>query len=121
MSFTLFDRPALFFADYVQNQDAGEFDTAYAVGFKLGSAKVYGDWSLGWIYEDVEADAILGLVADSDFGGGGTNTKGHIFKGAYGLSKYLNASVSYYVNEFDANTATPKDHDRFQFNLNFKY
>ena len=120
-SFTLLNRPALLFVDYVQNQDAGALDTAYAVGLTLGTAKSYGDWSLGWVYRDVEADAILGLVADSDFAGGGTDGKGHIFNGAYGLGKYLNASVSYYANEFDVSSGAKKDHDRFQLNLNFKY
>jgi len=121
LSFTFLDKPALLYVDYIQNQDAGEFDTAYAVGLILGTAKNMGDWSLGWIYQDVEADSILGLIADSDFGGGGPDAKGHVFKGAYGLGKYLNASVSYYANEFDGNLGTAKDHDRFQLNLNFKY
>ena len=121
LSFTFLNKPARLFADYVQNQDADEFDTAYAIGLTLGTAKNYGDWSVGWIYQDVEADSILGLIADSDFGGGGPDAKGHIFKGAYGLGKYLNANISYFVNEFDENLGTSKDHDRFQINLNFKY
>jgi len=121
LSFTMFNRPAKVFADFVKNQDAPELDTAYAVGISLGQAKARGDWSLGWIYQDVEADAILGLVADSDFGGGGTDVKGHVFKGAWGLSKYLNANIAYYMNEFDGSKGVAKDHDRVQFNLSFKY
>ncbi|MEM1082291.1 MAG: putative porin, partial [Pseudomonadota bacterium] len=38
LGWNLFDLPATFYADYVQNQDADEFDTGYIVGMNLGSA-----------------------------------------------------------------------------------
>ena len=44
LSFHLGELPTSVFLDYVTNQDADEFDTGYAFGVKLGSAKSAGSW-----------------------------------------------------------------------------
>ena len=80
LGFEMFGHPALVFGNYVQNQDADEDDTGWAVGFKYGSAKNKGEWQFGYVYQRLEADAVLGLLTDSDFGGGGTDSKGSIIK-----------------------------------------
>ena len=121
LSFSLFDKPATLFVDYVQNQDADNFDSGYAFGLKLGSAKAPGSWDFSYIYQDLEADAVLGLLSDSDFGGGGTDVLGHILKGSYAISKNVTAKFTYFINEFDANLGSEKDYDRLQLDLSLKY
>ena len=71
--FKLGGMPFAVFANYTVNQDADENDTGYLVGAKLGSAKEKGDWDVSYYYERLEADSTIGLLADSDFGGGGTD------------------------------------------------
>ena len=115
---SLANMPASVFVDWVQNQDASEDDTGWSVGAKLGKAKAPGSWQLAYIYQDLEADAVFGLTTDSDFGGGGTNSKGHIIKGAYALDKNVSVALSYFINEAgDLET----DYDRLQMDLKLKY
>jgi hypothetical protein len=121
LKFELFDMPALVFANYVQNQAVDEYDTAYAFGLKLGSAKNKGEWQVGYTYQKLEADALLGLLTDSDFGGGGTDSKGSIFKGSYAIHKNFNAVFTYFMNDVGLKSGDPFDFKRLQLDLSFKY
>lgn len=106
------------FFDWVENQDADEDETGYSVGLQLGKAKDPGSWQMAYIYQDLEADAVLGLTTDSDFGGGGTDSKGHIIKGGYALNKNTAFKLSYFINE---NGDLETDYDRLQVDVEFKY
>jgi len=115
--------PATFFADFVQNteSDADE-DTGYAVGFKLGKAKGRGDIEFGYMYEDLEADAVYAAFTDSDFGGGGTDVKGHKLSAAIGLSKNTKLGITYFDNEYgDFTRGEEFDYDRVQVDLATKF
>jgi len=113
--------PLSLFVDYVTNTDADAFDTGWAAGVMLGQAKKKGTWELGYTYQDLEADAVLGLVTDSDFGGGGTDTSGHVLRGGYALSDKTNMAFSYFINENGENAGSKRDYDRLQLDVNFKY
>ncbi len=121
LGFELAGRPAMVFADYVQNQDADEFDTGYALGFKYGSAKAKGTWEFGYAYQDLEADAALGLLVDSDFGGGGTDVSCHVLQGGYAIAPGWNANFTYFINKAGANAGAERDYDRLQLDMSFKY
>ncbi len=110
--------PLSLFVDWVENQEADNDETGYSAGFKLGTAKDPGTWQMAYIYKDIEADAVLGLTTDSDFGGGGTDSKGHILEGAYAVDKNTSFSVTYFINE---NGELETDYDRLQVDLKFKY
>jgi len=110
-----------FFADYVKNSDADE-DTGFALGFKLGKAKNKGDWQFGYTYEDLEADAVFAAFTDSDFGGGGTDVKGHKFNTAYAFSKNTSLSITYFDNEYGEHTRSEElDFDRLQVDIKTKF
>lgn len=110
-----------FFADYVKNNDADE-DTGFALGMKLGSAKNKGDWQFGYTYEDLEADAVFAAFTDSDFGGGGTDVKGHKFNAAYAFSKNTSLSFTYFDNEYGEHTRSEElDFDRLQVDIKTKF
>lgn len=121
LNFSLFDHPALIFANYVKNQAADDNDSAYAFGLTYGSAKKKGEWQFGYVYQKLEADAVLGLLTDSDFGGGGTDSKGHILKGSYTIDKNLNAGFTYFINDVGLEAENPIDYKRLQLDLIFKY
>ncbi len=115
------DMPVKLFADWVQNTEASEFDSAYAFGIKLGKAGDPGTWDAAWIYQDVEKDAVIATFNDSDFGGGGTDVKGHIFKGKYSVAKNWTAGFTYFLNEINENVGAEKDYQRLQADLQFKF
>ena len=121
LGFEMFGHPALLFGNYVQNQAVDENDTAWAVGFKYGSAQNKGEWQFGYVYQRLEKDALLGLLTDSDFGGGGTNSKGSIIKGSYAIHKNFNANFTYFINDVGLNLEDPIDFKRLQLDLSFKY
>jgi len=114
-------QPVRFFADFVQNQDADTNDTGWSTGVKIGKAKDAGQWSAGYVYEDLEADAALGLTADSDFGGGGTDVKGHKLSAAYGLNKMTALKATYFINQIDAGIGNKHDYNRLQLDVQFKF
>jgi hypothetical protein len=64
-------------------------DYGYLLRAQLGSPKFnnLGDWSISLGYRYLGSDAVLDAFTDSDFGLGGTNTKGFILAGGYGLAK----------------------------------
>jgi hypothetical protein len=121
MRFSLFNRPLLVYGTYVENQAADEDNTAWSTGFKYGQTKKRHDWDIAWMYKHLEADAALGLLVDSDFGGGGTDSKGHVFKGSYGLAPGLAAKFTYFVNDAGIKSGDPIDFKRLQLDLSFKY
>ncbi len=110
-----------FFAEVVQNQDVSANDTGWATGVKVGKAKAAGQWSAGYVYQDLEADSVLGLVADSDFGGGGSDVKGHKFSAAYGLNKMTALKATYFINTIDVAFGNSNDYDRLQLDIQFKF
>jgi len=121
LGFSLGGLPASVFADYVQNTDADEYDTGWAAGLTVGAAKAKGTWEASYAYQDLEADAVFGALSDSDFGGGGTDTQGHVLRGAYALSDKWNVAFSYFINTVGENAGTEQDYDRLQLDMNFKY
>lgn len=125
VDFEVFDLPSQFFVDYVVNDDADE-DTGYAVGGRLGKAKKRGSWQASYVYQDLEADAVLGLLADSDFAGGGTDSKGHKFGGAYALTDQAKVKLTYFLTERQdtngvENGGEEFDVDTLQLDFEFKY
>jgi hypothetical protein len=121
ITFDLFGHPAQVFGNFAQNQAVDEYDTAYALGFKFGKARNKGQWEFGYIYQELEADSVLGLLTDSDFGGGGTDSKGHILKGSYAIAKNFNAKFTYFINDVGLKSGEPIDFKRLQLDLSFNY
>lgn len=107
------------FADYTVNQDAPDDDTGYLFGAKYGSAKTKGQWDVTYFYARKEKDAMVGLLTDSDFGGGGTDSKGHALSGTYAFHKAWNFKATYFINE--VNLDDPVDYNRLMLDLNFKF
>jgi hypothetical protein len=62
-------------------------DTGYLGQLLVGREKVTkaGQWNVTAAYRYLESDAVLDALADSDFHLGGTNAKGYIIGGTYGL------------------------------------
>ena len=88
---------------------------------RVGAAKAKGTWEISYTYQDLERDAVFGLWTDSDFGGGGTDTRGHVIRSAYALSDRTNMALAYFINQIGDNAGTETDYNRLQLDVNFKY
>jgi len=80
-----FDRERV--ATVNEDSDPVEDTEAYMVGATIGYPKIvnFAEWNVGLKYKYLGADAVLDAFTDSDFHLGGTNAKGWILKGEYGL------------------------------------
>lgn len=112
--------PVKVFADYLNNTQAssGE-DTAYLMGASIGKCSKPGSWQFAYNYRDIEADSLIGVLADATFGGGGSNVKGHKFTLAYQLAENVQMAGNYMAAERTRDTTY--DYDVYMLDLTFKF
>lgn len=118
---SLADWPLRIFAQYTQNGEVDQEDTAIAFGFRVGSAKNQGTSEFSWTWMDVEADAVIGTFSDSDFGGGGTDSSGHMLKGKYMLRDRISLGGTLFLNDVDRFQGIEHDYSRLQIDVEFKF
>jgi hypothetical protein len=114
-------RPVTVFADYVDNSEADTANTGFALGASLGEVAGPGTWRLGYAYQDLEADAVIGTFTDSDFAGGATDGKGHVVEFNYGFRDRLVFGFRYFLNERGALVGNEHDYNRLQADVVFNY
>lgn len=115
------ERPVTLFADYVNNTEASDADTGYALGAALGEVDGPGTWRVAYIYQDLAADAVIGTFTDSDWAGGGTDGKGHVVEFSYGFRERLSFGFRYFLNERGADAGDEHDFHRLQADVVFNY
>jgi hypothetical protein len=125
LSTTVGSLPISLQADFVKNTantTTGE-DKGYQIGLKLGKASDPHTWELAYFYKLLETDATVADHADSDFGDGGTNRKGHILWGAYNLTKGLQFKTKFFRTKVENASLPPgtDDIDRLQVDLSMKF
>ena len=114
--------PVMLFVDYVHNLDPDDQDTAYALGLRLGKVNKKGSWNLAYTWQKTEADALLGILTDSDFADGGTDSRGHVVSGSYALSDVMILGMTYFNTEYGKYTFGHYDgFDLLFIDLSFKY
>jgi hypothetical protein len=115
--------PVSVFGNWVKNLSAATSeDTGWLVGATLNKCKDPGSWEIGYNYRDLEAEAVVGALNDSDFVGGGTDGKGHVFSAAYQVHKNVQAAMAYFLNQDTANSQDRElDYHRLQADLLFKF
>jgi Putative porin len=115
-------RPLRLFADYVVNRAARDENEGYSIGATYGQVAGRGTWSVGYVFEKLEPDAVVAAVTDSDFGGGGTNADGHVVKFSYGFADRWGLDFTYFINERGPDLiGGQRDYRRLMADLNFRY
>ncbi len=107
------------FGSYVNNTAADSLNTGYLAGLGLKSGKGKGAWKLDGFYKWVEADAVVGLFADSDFGGGTTDVKGFAVMGGYSVADKVELGTSLFINQRGIENGT--DFTRLFIDLSLKF
>jgi Putative porin len=87
----------------------------------FGNAEVKSlhDWQVSMAYKRIERDAVLDAFTDSDFRLGGTDAKGFVLGGSYGLGKNTAAAMRFFSG--DAISGPPLSIDVLQFDLNVRF
>lgn len=117
--FKVADLPTSVYGSYVKNTSAATSeDSGWLIGTTLNKAKEPKSWELGYNYRDVQKDAVVGVLTDSDFIGGGTNGKGHMICAKYQVTKNIQAGLTYFLaKKGDAED----DYRRLMADLVFKF
>ena len=117
----LANQPFSIFGTYVENTEADELNSGYAVGFDMGKVTDPGTWHLNYSYMDIDSDAVYALFNDSNFGDGNTGSKGHVLRGGYGIYKNTSLVFAYFSNEVNIDQPNSEDYDRFQLDFILKF
>ena len=127
LGFDIGEFPIAAWVDYIKNDAAPIDDQGYQLGFQLGKTQNRGSWHVKYYYQDIEANATLGLLANSDFGGGGTNGKGSFVQARYATTDKTDIQLTYYTVEKnqnmnpDFNGGVKFGWDTLFVDFNFKY
>ncbi len=126
VAFKAFNLPMNVYFDFIHN--CGDDDSmpgyksqsnGYAVGVKVGKNKKKGDWSLGYKYAYIEANATPGAWNDGDFGG--SNRKGHVLGAVYSLTDALTLGGKLIHTEPVAGSAEDQRDTAVQADLMWKF
>ena len=108
------------------NLSDGE-DHGYQVKLAFGAPEVRqaGEWQASLAYRYLGSDAVLDAFTDSDFGLGGTNTKGYVLGFTYGLDRNATIGVKWLSSD-SIDSPTFFENDRFsvdtlQVDLNVRF
>ncbi len=119
--------------DYVTNMDdtPARGRNGYQTGVIVGKAKNANSWEVAYFYKYSQVNCTVADLADSDFGGGGTNRKGHIMWISYAPRDYVTIRGKYfitdvlnpYLNSSGIPVTTPAFNsiNRFQLDLQVKF
>lgn len=124
-------QPVALLADYTYNEDNRisvsdndesniDDDGGWVAGLEIGKVtEKFGSWKTYYFRKRLESDAAFGAIADSDFGGGGTNHKGHILGVQMGLNKWASIGIKYFRT--DEIEGAQNRFDTFQADLQTKF
>lgn len=121
IGFDVGGEPLQLFADYVENTAAATGDTGFSVGARWREASAPGTWDVSWQYADVEADAVVATFSDSNFGGGGTDGVGHVFRTSYYVRDNVRLNGTYFLNERGEAAGNERDYNRLQLDVSFLF
>ncbi len=128
------DKHVMFTADYAQNlgfnkqQILSEFHQsitprtmAYQLRFDIGAMQIQrsGQWSVNFAYRYIQRDAVLDAFTDSIFHLGGTNAKGWVLGGQYGVAKNTWLNLNWFSS--DAIDGPKYAVDTLNLDLNTRY
>ena len=115
-------KPLSLYVQELTNTEADDLDRGHMAGLALGKAKNPRTWEVGYSYAELEKDATLGMLTDSDRWGGGTDGKGHRVYGKYQITKNLQLAATYLVGEKKiADASKTTDYDRFQLDVSVHF
>jgi hypothetical protein len=113
--------PIAVYGAYLDNTwMSNDVDSAWITGIKLGKAEKPGSFQISYDYREVESDAVVAGLSDSDFAGGTTDSKGHKISAMYQLMKNWQIGLTYFHNDMNWHT-TDDELNLLQADLIFKF
>ena len=85
------------------------------------SGRSPGTWSVGYAYQELGADAVIGTFTDSDFGGRRDGQSRARREFEYGLREHWLFGLRYYSNRRGADAGNERDYEGLQADVMFEY
>jgi cell division protein FtsB len=123
---TIGSLPFMLWGQVAENQAVDDLNTAWAAGFRFGTASNYRTWELGAFYEVMEKDAFFAQLIDSDFAAGLSDGEGWVIRAGYAPVRNWSINLTYFINKLNRDVpnsigATDVDYDRGQLDFNVKF
>ena len=109
------------YLDYVTNTAAEEYADGFALGIDYRRATDAGTWDVAYIYEDIEANSVVGAFTDSDFAGGTADGGGYTLRAGFAFPRGLNLGLRYILGHRGEAAGNLRDYDRLQADIGFNY
>ena len=113
--------PVTLFLDYVTNTAAERHADGIALGLGYRRFSQRNRWSASYVYQDLEANAVVGAFTDSDFGGGTSDGRGHVFNVGYTSASAWDIALRYIVGKRGEAVNMPRTYKRLQADLRLIY
>ena len=113
--------PVSVFGVWAHNTAVDIQDTALAIGVSVGIANAPGNMQFSYAWYDTEADAVMGIFTDSDFGGGNTDSRGHFIKARYALTDIIALNGTFIISEIEMFRNNQHDYNRVQLDIEFLF
>jgi hypothetical protein len=117
LGFSAMDIPVTVFGDFVRNLEAGDEDTGFAAGLRVGRLAKPGDLAFRYDYRLVEKDATVGLYSER-----GTDRRGHEVGIEVQALKNVQVATTFCVDEVGiADDGDEHDYRRLRLQAVFKF
>ncbi len=119
---TLADIPVALFYEVAANSEGGDYKNAYDVGLKVGKLKEVDSWAGSIDYRELEKDSTLGVIAESDSSGGGTDMRSTRLSVAYQIAENANFTATVFSGKrLASSTVFSPNYSRLQLDANFYF
>ena len=89
--------------------------------FRFRQAFDMGTWNVAYVYQDLEANAVVGAFTDSDFAGGTSDGSGHTLRAGYSFPRGWRLALRYIIGERGEAAGNLRDYNRLMVDVNFSY
>ncbi len=113
--------PVSLYGVWAKNTAVDIQDTAFAVGVTFGPVGATGKTQFSYAWYETEADAVMGIFTDSDFGGGNTDSKGHLIKARYELTESVVLNGTFIISRIEMFRNNRHDYNRIQLDVDFLF
>lgn len=114
--------PVKVFAQMVSNEEAPIHDAGYQAGIVLGKARDARTAEMGYSFQELEKDAVVGAFADADRFGGGADGQGHKVYVKYQVSNSLQLGITAMASEKKiSDPSRTTDYHRYQMDISVAF
>ncbi|MGZ3724912.1 MAG: putative porin [Pseudobdellovibrio sp.] len=119
---TISGLPVGFGVEMVNNTEVSDYNNGSNFGVRVGKLKEKGSWMVAADYRELQKDAALGMLSESDSSGGGTDIRTTKVVYGYQLGEKANVMFTYMWGQHGiASTTFTADYTRMDADFNFSF